>query len=183
VLAVVLAGAAAQRVLGPRVSIVLRLLMTHPSLVLMDGSIASRYVQIAGGAYTALANPLGTGRSVGDPEVFDAASRALGFRRHVPPGSMSYILGNRTAEGNIAVLSPVGDSLARMGLAFVALTGFLLALLRCPAASAGSRVFFAFGIVSSFPLSFPPYWLLLGMHAGWARLQQAGGRSSSSLAG
>ena len=182
-LLVLVAGALVERLVGGRIAMLLRLVATRPSLVLLDASIASRYVQILGGAYTVVANPAGTGRSVGDPEVFEAATNALGFRSYVPPTSMDYILSNRTPEGDIAVLSPFGDSLSRMGILFVALLALVIVTLRAPPASVESRVFLMFGIVSSFPLSFHPFWLLLGMHAGWSWLRATGRPHSSSLAG
>ena len=152
---------------GLRAQRLIKYAITDPSLILIDESIAARYVQITIGTYTGLVQPLGTGRSVGNVEVFENGARGLGLDSYVPETSMSYIRRQRMTNGDIAVLSPFADSIARMGLIFIAQLLLILAIMRYPPYALSSRLFFLMGIASSFPLSFPIFWLLLGAHEGW----------------
>lgn len=152
---------------GLRAQRLIKYAITNPALILIDESIAARYVQITIGTYTGITRPLGTGRSVGNVEVFEAGARGLGLDGYVPETSMSYIRRQRLPNGDIAVLSPFADSVARMGLIFIAQLLLILAIMRYPPQALASRLFFLMGIASSFPLSFPVFWLLLGAHEGW----------------
>jgi hypothetical protein len=80
---------------------------------------------------------------------------------------MDYIRQQRMDNGDIAVLSPFADSMARLGFIFIAQLILLLAIMRYASISLASRLFFLMGIASSFPLSFPVFWLFLGAHEGW----------------
>jgi hypothetical protein len=152
---------------GLRAQRLIKWALTNPSLILIDESIAARYAQITIGTYTGIVHPLGTGRSVGNTQVFEEGARGLGLDSYVPQVSMSYIRQQRLDNGDIAVLSPFADSMARMGMVFVVQLLLLIAIMRYPGASLASRLFFLMGIASSFPLSFPVFWLLLGAHEGW----------------
>jgi len=152
---------------GLRAQRLIKWAFTNPSMILIDESIAARYAQISIGTYTAVIHPLGTGRSVGNTQVFEEGASGLGLDSYVPQVSMSYIRQQRMDNGDIAVLSPFADSMARMGLVFVVQLLLLIAIMRYPGASLASRLFFLMGIASSFPLSFPVFWLLLGAHEGW----------------
>lgn len=154
-------------VVGYRTAYLIRLVASHPSLILLDSSIASRYVQVLAGLYTFAMHPLGTGRSVGNKEVFETAATGLRYDAYIPRESMDYVRSNRNDRGDILILSPFADSLSRMGILFVVHLMLLLAVLRYRPYSLASRTYLLLGIISSFPLSFPIFWLLLGAHEGW----------------